>query len=579
MEEDKKQIFYQTEQVQDSLIKKLIQYKEKNGDFQNITADKEVGPKVSYIRKLYNRKRLDEKLVEKLNKIDFPWRGEDEWFEIFCQKLIEYKEKNGSFYGLTKDKEIGVTVLGFRASKRGYGNTAITEERVRRLDEIGFPWDGTFKSKYEIIPWFDDFYEKLIKYKDKNGSFKEVQIDKEIGFLVRRVKRAYKHNDKIGLTQEMIEKLNKICFPFDQTEIWFDEFCDNLIEHKKINGGFAGLRSNEKLYQQVHKVRCAKNGKGTAKLTVEMIQRLDDIGFPWSAREYNKIKSFDEFYNKLVVYKERTGGFKGITADKEIYYMVEEIRHAYRKGEDAGLSQGMIDKLNDIGFPWEGRWQWFDDFYEKLIEYKNKNGNFRGVIVDKEIGSIVSRVRAAKKGQCRTKLTEEMIEQLNVIGFPWEVHPNERATAGWFDIFYDKLKEYKQEKGSFYGISTNEEISKWVAGVRRAYKGKGGTRLTLEMIEKLNEIGFPWEASSDKNGTSKWFDIFYDKLKEYKQEKGSFYGASTNEEIGKWVVGVRRAYKGKSKTRLTMEMIDKLNEIGFTWNAESKYEKDGDLTK
>ena len=43
-------------------------------------------------------------------------------------------------------------------------------------------------------------------------------------------------------------------------------------------------------------------------------------------------------------------------------------------------------------------------------------------------------------------------------------------------------------------------------------------------------------------------------------------------EIGKKVAGVRLAYKGKGGIKLTQYMIDKLNEIGFTWGRTKKYE-------
>ena len=80
----------------------------------------------------------------------------------------------------------------------------------------------------------------------------------------------------------------------------------------------------------------------------------------------------------------------------------------------------MIEKLDAIGFPWE-REDLFTPFYEKLIAYKEAhNGSVDGVATDKEIGSTVNNIRRAKKGKGGVKLTTEMIEKLDAIGFPWE---------------------------------------------------------------------------------------------------------------------------------------------------------------
>ena len=97
----------------------------------------------------------------------------------------------------------------------------------------------------------------------------------------------------------------------------------------------------------------------------------------------------------------------------------------------------MVKKLDEIGFPWVVEMQdryrdWFTPFYEKLIKYRDREilnnkgkvkkeiGSFIGVTQDKEIGATVKVVRMAKKGIGTYKLTQEMIDKLNAIGFPWE---------------------------------------------------------------------------------------------------------------------------------------------------------------
>ena len=362
-------------------------------------------------------------------------------------------------------------------------NQGVDEEEIR---QFCFDRDDSFN--------FTLFYERLIEYKEKNGSFFRVIMDKEIGTIVNSVRQAYKGKGGTKLTQEMIDKLNAIEFPWKaEYGQWFDEFYKKLIEYKESNNGsFTGVTADKEIGGYIGNVRQAYKGKGSYKLTQEMIDKLNAIGFPW---EVGYRDWFEPFYEKLIEYKEKHGSFAGVTQDKEIGDTVGVIRRAFKGKGHVRIEQEMIDKLNAIGFPWEvGYRDWFEPFYEKLIKYKEKYGSFARVTADKEIVDTVSDVRRAYKGKGSYKLTQEMIDKLNAIEFPWEAEYGQ-----WFEPFYKKLIEYKENhNGSFAGVTQDKEIGGVVSTVRQAYKGKGSLKLTQEMIDKLNAIGFPWEGRAKK---------------------------------------------------------------------------------
>ena len=231
--------------------------------------------------------------------------------------------------------------------------------------------------------------------------------------------------------------------------------------------------------------------------------------------------------------------------------------------------------------------QWFEDFYLKLIAYKERNGGFDRVQQDDEIGTLVASVRSGYSGKRKTRLTNEMINKLNAIGFPWVVREKD-----WFTIFYKKLIDYRdgeieqngriiKPKGSFDLVVRDKEIGVKVNHIRKAYKykddptKKGLMQLTEEIIARLDAIGFPWEVAKEDRYRD-WFTPFYEKLTKYKEEKGRFWGVTNDKDIGKIVGSVRTAYKYKDDEnkkvsyRLTQEMIDKLNAIGFPWEARAK---------
>ena len=300
-------------------------------------------------------------------------------------------------------------------------------------------------------------------------------------------------------------------------------------------------------------------------------QGIDEEGIRQFCFDRDDSFNFTLFYEKLIEYKENhNGSFVGIVMDKEIGYTISNVRQAFKGKGTLKLTTEMIDKLNAIGFPWEvEKVDWFTPFYEKLVKYKEKNGSFAWVRADKEIGNTVNSVRQAYKGIRDLKLTTEMIEKLNAIDFPWEVALKDRY-KDWFNPFYEKLIEYKENhNGSFDGVTQDKEIGGRVKDVRQAYKGNGNHKLTQEMIDKLNAIGFDWGKDKEKI-EGQWFIPFYEKLIEYKKIYGDFAGVRGDKEIGVRVNGVRQAYKGKGSLKLTQEMIDKLNAIGFPWEARAK---------
>ena len=137
----------------------------------------------------------------------------------------------------------------------------------------------------------------------------------------------------------------------------------------------------------------------------------------------NRMGRIDEEYRKelsnIISYKVKNPNITGmisVTKVKEIGFYVLYIRNGFLK-----IDQSMVDRLNDIGFTWKAEFGlWFEPFYEKLIEYKNKKGSFKGITTHPELGNTVHSVRAAYKGKGKLKLTEKMIEKLNSIGFTWE---------------------------------------------------------------------------------------------------------------------------------------------------------------
>ena len=305
--------------------------------------------------------------------------------------------------------------------------------------------------------------------------------------------------------------------------------------------------------------RGIKEEKGVLEDTVFNLQAeiIDII-------EYLKSITYD-FNDKiapLVEYYKQHGTIGDIIVNRNDIYgkLVHNLRNDLKRGR---LTQEQVKILDDMGMVWKVYTRdWFTSFYEKLVEYKERCGNFNGITTDPEIGNLVVSVRQAQRGKNARKLTQDMIDKLDSISFPWSV-----GYKNWFDPFFEKLVAYKERRGSFIGLSMDPEIGQIAGRVRQSYRGKGHIKLTQEMINKLNAIGFTWEVEL-KGIKRNWFDPFYHKLIAYKEKNGTFHGVTKDEEIGKKVSAIRRSYKSEGGYTLTEEMIHKLEEIDFPWEAE-----------
>ncbi|KAL7544248.1 hypothetical protein ACHAWF_007625 [Thalassiosira exigua] len=192
-------------------------------------------------------------------------------------------------------------------------------------------------------------------------------------------------------------------------------------------------------------------------------------------------------------------------------------------------------------------------------------------------------------------MTDEKIEQLNAIGFVWN-----QFDHNW-NVRYEELKEYIAEHGNAlvpHPYSRNQSLSHWVDRQRRLYKRRQEESdpyhkeeiLKSGRIEKLNEIGFTWDALE-----AQWLECFED-MKRYKKNNGDTLVSKVCADhpfLGGWVDRQRLDYRrymarkmietgcgyddlddrgkaeiekmSKKSTGMTEERIQLLESEGFIW--------------
>ena len=91
-----------------------------------------------------------------------------------------------------------------------------------------------------------------------------------------------------------------------------------------------------------------------SQLTPERVVMLEKIGFVWEAR----IDAWESHYQNLKRFKESHGHIYVPVANTVLSQWVKRQRKQYKKyekGQESSLTQDRVDRLNKLGFIWDGR--------------------------------------------------------------------------------------------------------------------------------------------------------------------------------------------------------------------------------
>ena len=166
------------------------------------------------------------------------------------------------------------------------------------------------------------------------------------------------------------------------------------------------------------------------------------------------------------------------------------------------LSVDKIDELNRKGFVWDVLQYNFDNNMKALEQYKEREGdclvpgNHVEVVngINVNLGIWCKDIRSAKSEKSRRKkITKEMENKLNQLGFVWNVHKYNYANG------LVALKQYCEREGNCLVHGNHVEIIKngtrvnlgiWVKNIRGAKEGRSGWLLLPEQIQELEQLGF-----------------------------------------------------------------------------------------
>ena len=203
------------------------------------------------------------------------------WLHNF-QELLEYKKEYGhcNVPSTHDDKSLASWVHRQRTQ---YKKSELSEERIARLNVIGFSWYVSTISTDDM--WFNRF-EHLKQYKSKNGDCNvpaTYEENQPLANWVRRQRAQYKLSK---LLKDRINMLNAIGFEWTTPPRQYTAWNDKLEElklykcrHGDCNVPAAKYNENQSLGYWVERQRTRYKH---STLTEERINMLNDIGFEWT---------------------------------------------------------------------------------------------------------------------------------------------------------------------------------------------------------------------------------------------------------------------------------------------------------
>ena len=331
-------------------------------------------------------------------------------------------------------------------------------------------------------------------------------IQQEINDIVRFMKLNGEENDIVVERFEIEEQVKDCARLFEQlnnslTTPWnhyYEEAVKYYKEYGNLNVSKKYMTSNGLNLGQWLCTQRTLYRNSRYRLSEEQIRRLEEIGINWFRCDD---VSWEQNFEEAVKYYQYNGHLrvpvkyiteKGLALGK----WISNQRVKYRNRSNH-LSEEQIIQLNDIGMIWDDNEAQWQHHYSAAAQYYDENGHLNVPVnyVTKDdgfhLGIWLSNLRAARRGISKHKLTDNQIEQLDLIGIVW----GNRNDITW-EKGYVIAQEYYRTHGNTKVLSTYKTedgfaLGKWIVRQQYAFENseKSNSTLDEERIEKLKNIG------------------------------------------------------------------------------------------
>ena len=457
--------------------------------------------------------------------------------------------------------------------KGGHDNSLMDQDKVTKLESLGFEWSpmmAMWKERQGELQDYYDIHGHILVSPSQNKSLSNFLNHQRAQYKIYQANPA-----ESTLTTETIAMLDGFGMEWDAASAQWAIMFASLCEFANENGHCHVLDQKTPLAEWAIVQRVLQ---AEGSLDSEREEKLLSVGFPFETEEERKERfeqrDFEERLQRLIAYRERFGDCfvpTSFTEDRELAHFVADQRRQYRRILSAkrnGKSKEKERKTQD----------------DKTTTTKTKR-------------------RSKSSSLSSIPLTPARIVALESIGFAWSVprkrhKPRKLDIVGWNEMFA-QLCAFREKHGHccvrYNSQDEYQKLGSWVRTQRnqyRLFRQKKSRRLSNKQVQLLDSIGFIWNQHD-----SAWERRFRE-LTEYRERTGGFWfedvtlvdvngdadtkdAAVQYKQLWRWMSNQRVRYHrlcaGKDSP-MTRERVEKLNSIGFPWQAEKRPKREKDST-
>ena len=356
--------------------------------------------KIEVIGPAINLDKLTQSIdVEILECLGISW---DRWFGL----LNKFHSLNGHCR-VVESFRLDGEKLGVWVSIQRLRKSKLTQERITRLESLGFSWDPHSEQ------WENGFSALLAFHKSKGHCRVPIRFllnNFNLGSWVFNQRQLLKN----GLLQpSRFERLNSLGFSWDAHS---DQWEEGFAALRKFHAREGHCRVVERILidglNLTNWVRNKRHKKG--KLTPGQISRLESLGFSWDPHS----DQWEEGFSALQKFHAREGHCRVIGS-----FILGSVRLGLwvnnQRMRKSRLSTEQISRLDSLGFSWDPHSDQWEEGFSALQKFHAREGHCRVtqrfVLDGTRLGAWVSNQR-----QKRAKLAPERIKRLNSLGFIWK---------------------------------------------------------------------------------------------------------------------------------------------------------------
>jgi superfamily II DNA or RNA helicase len=345
----------------DEMFGRLLLFRDTHGHCRVpfIYKDKKLGNWVNIQRAFATKGILSAVRKQRLDDIGFDWDPhETDWEESFLD-LRNYKDREGHCVVPYNHVENGFRLGSWVLRQRSRIDT-LSDERRRRLNELGFMWDAR-QARWE------EGYLHLTAYKKHVGHCRVPARHMENGYPLGQWVVAQRVNED-DLSEERRQRLNKLGFMWNPLDESWEEGYLHLTAYKNRTGHCQVPRRHVEdgfpLGQWVSNQRARAESLPTIRR-----QQLDHLGFVWDQRDAD----WEEGCVHLTAYRKRMGHCQVPRRHVEDGFPLRQWVTIQRHNQN--LSEERRRQLDKLGFIWDPHQARWEEGYLHLKAFKQREGN------------------------------------------------------------------------------------------------------------------------------------------------------------------------------------------------------------